>query len=192
MAYEGYRGPANPSDQHQPPYPGSYDINHDHRSYQSPPYGQPYAQFPPEPQSPQSRASSNTRSDGSQQPLYDAVNHAFNNSDAAGRVDPTLIAQIADQVRRQVLDSLKSTGVGATPTTQPPPPPPQYIPRSPTASTTASFPTRNVYTPPSPTRHEFSSHSSNSPDSLHDDLILNGNDDTPTPRHEKNQPAQTS
>ena len=130
MAYEGYRGPANPSDQHQPPYPGSYDINHDHRSYQSPSYGQPYAQYPPEPQSPRSRASSNTQSDGSQQPLYDAVNYAFNNSDAASRVDPALIAQITEQVRRQVLDSLKSTGVGATPATQPPPPPPppqQYM-----------------------------------------------------------------
>ncbi|OCL13315.1 hypothetical protein AOQ84DRAFT_114500 [Glonium stellatum] len=198
MAYEGYRGSSNPSDQHQVPYqgmPGSYDSIYDHRSYQSPSYGQHYAQFPAEPQSPRSRASSNTRSDGSQQPLYDAVNNAFDNSDAASRVDPALIAQITEQVRKQVLDSLKSTGLGATAAAQPPPPPPppqqqQYVPQSPTASTTTSIPTRNVYTPPSPVRHDFSSHGSNSPDPLHDS-ILDGNDDTPTPRYERNQPTQT-
>ncbi|KAF2498120.1 hypothetical protein BU16DRAFT_525680 [Lophium mytilinum] len=189
MAYDGYRGPLNPPDQHSSQY--AYDTTYDPRSYPTNPPSHHQnsnpAYYPPEPQSPRSRASSNTRSDGSQQPIYDAVNSAFDKSDAASRVDPDLIAQITAQVRKQVLDDLKSSGVGVN--AAPQPPPTQHYPaRSPTASTTASFPSRNVYTPPSPTRHDFESHGSNSPDPLRHDPMFDGAGDTPTPRQESTQP----
>jgi hypothetical protein len=191
MAYDGYRGPLHLPDQLQPPYPQAYDPSYDPRTYQSPSSHDPAAStyFPAEPQSPRSRASSNTRSDGSQQPLYDALNNAFDKSDAASRVDPDLIAQITAQVRRQVLNDLKSSGVGVgeVPAAQPPPLH-SYPARSPTASTTATFPSLNVYTPPSPTRHDFDSYGSNSPDSLRHDPMFDGSGDIPTPRYERNEP----
>jgi hypothetical protein len=60
-------------------------------------------------------------------------------------------------------------------------PPQHYVPQSPT-STSASFPTRNVYTPPSPRHPDFSSQGSLSPDPLSHDPLFDGADDTPTPR----------
>lgn len=103
-------------------------------------------------------------------------------------MDPDLIAQITAQVRKQVLDDLKSSGVGVSAPAQLPQQP-QYIPRSPATSTTASFPSRNVYTPPSPSRHEFDTYGSNSPEPLPQDVMYDGSGDTLTPRHERS--AQT-
>lgn len=106
-------------------------------------------------------------------PLQDAVNNAFDESNAASTLDPNLIAHIT----REVVSSLKAAGLtGAhtnktpTPSTaqpaQAPAPPSQYAPpplhhpapththyhneRSPT-SATSSVPPR--YTPPSPNRY---------------------------------------
>lgn len=101
-----------------------------------------------------SRASSSAASDGLPQPvqpLKSAIGNAFEQSDAARTVDPQLIAQIAAEVKKSVLDEIKQSGLtSATPAQPgPPPPPQQHIPPSPD-STSASFPARNVYTPPSP------------------------------------------
>lgn len=152
----------NPSD--QPPYSSSFDYP-DPRLYQNP------ASYP---QQPRSRASSTARPDG---PVSDAVNNAFHNSDAASHVDPRVIAQITEEVRRQVIESLNFSGGPydgrnyASPfestafAKSPPPNQPQqsYVHRSSTSSTTASYPPRDVYTPPSPHRYDHPDHSSPSP-----------------------------
>ena len=46
-----------------------------------------------------------------QQPLKSAIGHAFEKSDAARVVDPDLIAQITEQVKKSVLDEIKSSGM---------------------------------------------------------------------------------
>ncbi|KAJ9665591.1 hypothetical protein H2201_004283 [Coniosporium apollinis] len=152
----------NPSE--QPPYSPSFDYP-DPRLYQNP------ASYP---QQPRSRASSTARPDG---PVSDAVNNAFHNSDAASHVDPRLIAQITEEVRRQVIDSLNFSGgpyegrnyaspfESAAFAKSPPPNQPQqsYVHRSSTSSTTASYPPRDVYTPPSPHRYDHPDRSSPSP-----------------------------
>lgn len=161
MAYD-YRGSQGP-EQYPPTYP-PYD-ERDATSYPaSGGYYASYSQYPTEPRH-RSRASSLARSEASQpQPIHNAanaVNAAFDRSDAAAQVDPALIAQISEQVRRQVIDSLKESGItGSVPVPKP---------QSPTSSTSASFPPRDVYTPPSPDRRDVPTRSSNSPDlSSHD------------------------
>ncbi|KAF2190668.1 hypothetical protein K469DRAFT_559960 [Zopfia rhizophila CBS 207.26] len=189
-AYDGYRAHPNQSDPHQPPYPASYDQAYDPRSYQ-PSSHHHNSHYPPEPSSPRSRASSRARSDGfpqpSQQPLNNALNNAFDNLDTAKGLDPDLIAQITEEVKKSVLNDIKLNG-GVTGQPQPPPPQ-QYIPPQSPTSTSASFPTRNVYTPPSPKHHDYSSHGSESPDPLARDPMFDSSGNTPTPRHERSAPV---
>lgn len=190
-AYDGYRSQPD----HQPYPPSSYDSAYDPRPYQNAPYQQ-NAHYQDVPR-PRSRASSSAPSEGmpqpsqqpSQQPLNKVLNNAFDNSDTARAVDPALIAQITAEVKKSVLDEIKLNGVaGVTGQAQPHPPPPQYVPHSPT-STSASFPSRNVYTPPSPKPADYSSHGSASPDPLARDPMFDGAGDTPTPRHERSAPV---
>ncbi|CAD0018179.1 unnamed protein product [Aureobasidium pullulans] len=110
-------------------------------------------------------------------PVDDAVNHAFERSDAASQVDPTLVAQITEQV----INTLKASGIGQQ-QQQPPQPPPPHArsaqSRSP-AESAASLPGR--YTPPSPTR-DNASHRSLSPEpAMFDSDPYNVNYDLPRP-----------
>lgn len=188
-AYDDYRGQSD----HQTGYSTSpRDSNYDSRPYPTASYHQ--NSHYQDQTGPRSRASSNAPSDNlhqpaAQQPLNSALNNAFDNSDSARTVDPDLIAQITAEVKRSVLDEIKLNGMGgATVQPQPSAPPPHYIPQSP-ASTSASFPSRNVYTPPSPNRPGHSSQGSASPDPLAHDPMFDGAADTPTPRYERTAPA---
>lgn len=181
-AYDSYRQP-----DHQ-----AYDSTYDPRTYQ----GFPYHQNPhyPDQQGPRSRASSSAPSDGlsqpCQQPLNNALNNAFDNSNSARAVDPELIAQITAEVKKSVLDEIKLNSVGAA--TVPPQPstaPPQhYVPHSPT-STSASFPSRNVHTPPSPHHQDFGSQGSISPELPQHDSSFDGAGDTQGSRYERPAPG---
>ncbi|EKG21716.1 hypothetical protein MPH_00936 [Macrophomina phaseolina MS6] len=151
MAYD-YRSPD------QPPSPrGPY-----HESPDQPSYASSYSNSA---RRRNSRSSSGDRSQSSQQgqPVYEAVNNAFDKSGTASQLDPDLVAQITEEVRKQVIDTLKSSG--QLPPQGKPASKPSYPPGSPT-SATASYPPRDVYTPPSPTRHEsiYSSGGSSSPE----------------------------
>ncbi|KAF2737534.1 hypothetical protein EJ04DRAFT_510194 [Polyplosphaeria fusca] len=186
-AYDGSRDRADA----QQPYSSSYDQNYDPRAYQHSSFSQ--GSHYRDEQSPRSRASSNAPSDSlpqPAQPLYNALNNAFDKSDSARAVDPDLIAQITAEVKKSVLDEIKLNGVGVGVAGHPQPPPPQqpYIPQSPT-STSASFPSRNVYTPPSPRHTDYSSHGSASPEPLNRETMFDGADDTPTPRCERSAPV---
>ena len=140
-----------------------------------------------------SRSSSNGASDGLPQPVHQplksAIGNAFDQSDAARTVDPELIAQIAAEVKKSVLDEIKQSGIASTTPTQPgPAPPQQHIPPSPD-STGASFSTRNVYTPPSPCYQDVSAHPSAAQDVPTRDSTLDGStDDLPTPRNNSSVP----
>lgn len=177
-----YRSQPDPS---QAQYSSS---SYDPRSYPHPSH--PHDPNYREPHRPRSPTSSKSASDGYaqpyQQPLYNALNNAFDKSDSAGKVDPELIAQITAEVKKSVLDEIKS-GLGVT-AQQPVAPPQQpYPPQSPISMT--SIPSRNVYTPPSPKQADLSSHGSTSPDPLTHDPLFDGADDTPTPRHERSAPV---
>lgn len=179
----GYRQPESQ------PYASSYGSNpsYDPRAY--PPGSFPHYQEPP---TPRSRASSNSPSDSLpqpvRQPLNNALNNAFDKSDAARAVDADIIAQITAEVKKSVLDEIKLNGVGVTTQAHPAPPPQSCVPQSPT-STQSSFPTRNVYTPPSPRHPDYSSQGPASPDPLAQDPMFDDSGDTPTPRVEKNAPG---
>jgi hypothetical protein len=167
-------------DPHSGSYPPSYDHSYDPRSYAQEP--QSY-----ESQRPPSRSSSIAYSDGQpppiQQPLKNALNNAFDKSDTARGVDPDLIAQITAEVKKSVLDEIKMSGMGGVAGTGPPAVPQPYAVQPPLSAT--SLPPRNVYTPPSPRRSDLSSAS---PDPLARDPLLDGADDTPTPRHQRTPP----
>lgn len=122
-----------------------------------------------------SRASSGSRSDGLQQPvpIREAVNTAFDSSQAAAQADPMLVAQITQEVIKNLAASgLVSPAPPPQQSQQPfttqhshaPPPTTAHAPRSPTTSTSASIP--SDYTPPpSPLkRHEHLSNGASSPD----------------------------
>lgn len=171
---------------HQASYPTSYDGSYDSRAY----YDRD-SQYQ-NPTNGSSRASSSAASDGPQQPvqhpLKNAIGNAFEKSDAARVVDPDLIAQITAEVKKSVLDEIKmGVMAGATQPQPVPMSPQQYVPPSP-ASTSASFPPRDIYTPPSPKKTDFHSQSPHTADPLFRDPLLEGNDDTPTPRHERSAP----
>lgn len=142
-----------------------------------------------------SRSSSNAASDGPpqpvQQPLKSAIGNAFEQSDAARTVDPELIAQIAAEVKRSVLDEIKQSVIASSTPAQPgPPPSQQHIPPSPD-STSASFPTRNVYTPPSPSYQDNPGQQSTAQGLPSRDPTFDGNtDDLPTPRYDPNAPVE--
>lgn len=179
MAYDTHRSQPEHS---QASYSSSYDYSHAPSSYD---YDSQYRA------STHSRASSSVASDGlpqpSQAPLKNAIGHAFEKSDAARVVDPNLIAEITEQVKKSVLEEIKMSVAASATQAQPVHVTPQYVPPSP-ASTSASVPPRDVYTPPSPKHHEFSSQESPSPDPLARDPLLDGNHDTPTPRHGRSAP----
>ncbi|KAF2689117.1 hypothetical protein K458DRAFT_427352 [Lentithecium fluviatile CBS 122367] len=177
----------NQPDHQQTSYPSSYDHNYDPR-----PYNQE-SQFC-ESRRPVSRSSSLAHSDSHpppiQQPLKNALNNAFDKSDSARAVDPDLIAQITAEVKKSVLDEIKMSGMaGVTGTGQPAAPQPYAV--QPPLPTT-SLPPRNVYTPPSPKHVDLSSNVSASPDVLTRDPLFDGADDTPTPRHLRSPPVDTS
>lgn len=139
-----------------------------------------------------SRSSSNAASDGLPQPvqpLKSAIGNAFDQSDAARTVDPELIAQIAAEVKKSVLDEIKQSGIASTSTAQSKPAPPQqYVPPSPD-STNASFPPRNVYTPPSPHYQDTAGHQTIAQDLPYRESNLDGcSDDSPKPRHKPSVP----
>ncbi|KAH0283339.1 hypothetical protein KCU62_g9081, partial [Aureobasidium sp. EXF-3399] len=86
-------------------------------------------------------------------PVENAVNHAFERSDAAGQLDPALVAQITEQV----MNNLKASGIGQ----QQPPPLPIHTRSAHSRSPAESAASINCpYTPPSPTKDSGSSRSS--------------------------------
>ncbi|KAL1792784.1 hypothetical protein ACET3X_009291 [Alternaria dauci] len=136
------------------------------------------------------RRSIDSGSQPMQQPLKSAIGHAFEKSDAARVVDPHLIAQITEQVKKSVLDEIKSSGMAGTTLPQAvPASPQQWSPPSP-VSTSNSIPPRDVYTPPSPKRTDFPRQPSPERDPLYRDPLLDGNSDIPTPRPERSAPAE--
>ncbi len=181
MDYDRYRKTSY--DDYHPRDPHAYGTSYNHETLHHVPL--------------RGRSSSNAASDGLpqpvQQPLKSAIGNAFDQSDAARTVDPDLIAQIAAEVKRSVLDEIKQSGIASTISAQPgPPPPPQYIPPSPD-STSASFPTRNVYTPPSP---HYQDAPRQQPDGIdhqpHEPNFDGDTDDLPTPRHTSIAPIDIS
>ncbi|KAI9879416.1 MAG: hypothetical protein M1830_008547 [Pleopsidium flavum] len=148
MAYEGYRSPPPPEQ------PGLFD------------YSDPRVQYPavyqqqhpselhrPRPREPSSVRGDNYPSDTSrypqsQKPINEAISSAFHNVEPSNYVPPELVAQITENVIKQ----LKTTGLDSgTPVPQQqhqaPPPPPPLAQSPPTRS--GSSP-RNVHTPSSP------------------------------------------
>lgn len=152
MAYDGYR---NATDQ-QPLY-----------EYPDPRMAIPGAYHPPDTyESKSSRHSSRERGNGEpvrpyqpRQPINEAVSTAFDSADLPNNnINPELIAQITENVIKQLRTSGIEAGTPIQPTHQRYPPPPtttyQPTPQSPsTASNTSPPMTRNVYTPPSPHKH---------------------------------------
>ncbi|KAF2839675.1 hypothetical protein M501DRAFT_1015770 [Patellaria atrata CBS 101060] len=196
MAHEGYHSPPEGDNTNLPGAYPQYDFP-DARTYQSPasqyyPANNVYSTE----KRPRSRAASSVRSDTSQQqaqPIYDAVNTAFNKSDAASTIDPAIIAQISEQVKRQVLDSLRGSSVSQSGPTQTKAP--SNEPHSPQLSnaSTSTIPPRNVYTPPSPTRHEFASATPLSPERpAHTSQFLHSRDNESTPTGRNMDNSNTS
>ena len=104
------------------------------------------------------------RTNHHQRPIDEAVSTAFDTADTSG-INPELIAQITQNVIRQLRVSGETgTPITATQAQYPPPPSQQQpYPTSPSIQSDASppMPTRNVYTPPSPHRHtEYPNHGS--------------------------------
>lgn len=183
MDYDRYRNTGY--DDYDPRDPRAYASSYNHDAQHQVPLRR------------RSRSSSNAASDGSlqpvQQPLKSAIGHAFDQSDAARTVDPDLIAQIAAEVKKSVLDEIKQSVIaGAVPAQPGPPLPPQHIPPSPD-STSASFPTRNVYTPPSPSYQSTPTQHSAAQDPPGRETTLDGNtDEVPTSRHTSSVPMDYS
>lgn len=184
MAY--YRDQPEP---HQAPYSASSDASYDSRDYYD---RDAHYQMPADGASRTTTSGAPSDSHHHQpihQPLRTAIGNAFEKSDTARVVDPALIAQITAEVKKSVLDEIKmGVMAGATHSQHAPPVAPQYVPPSP-ASTSASFPPRDVYTPPSPKHSDTHSQPSQAADPLFRDPLFDGNDDTPTPRHEKSVPV---
>lgn len=159
-------------------------------------YGSSYNQDTPHhvPLRGRSRSSSNAAPESLpqpvQQPLKSAIGNAFEQSDAARTVDPDLIAQIAAEVKRSVLDEIKQNGIsGATPAQPGPASPQQHIPPSPD-STSASFPIRNVYTPPSDYYQDASSQPPPAQNLPSRDSTFDGSaDDLPNSRYGSSAPV---
>jgi hypothetical protein len=120
MAYDNYR---TQPDAHRASHPPSFD----HYEYDSQHRASAHDR---------TRTSSSVASDGppqpSQQPLKNAIGNAFEKSDAARVVDPNLIAQITEQVKKSVLEEIKMSvaASAATQAQQPVHVTPQYVPPS--------------------------------------------------------------
>jgi hypothetical protein len=149
------------------PYPSNdYDYVPDPRQYQAPPnLAPPYR--PSDAPRARSRTSSNAtwpiHDPLKPQGVYDAVSSAFDNSTAANQLPEEVIRQITEQVRSQVIDSLKKDGYSAAP---PPASAPPQAPTFPPPPSTAlpkreSPPARDEYLTSPPPRG--SGHSSPSP-----------------------------
>lgn len=168
MAHDRVPLPGTTGQRNAAPYPAYDEYYPDPRQYQSPNITSPYHT---EPMRSRSRANSTARPfshDSSYakqaQPVYDAVDSAFDNTSAPAHVPDEVIQKITEQVRSQVINTLRSEGFpsvaapsASAPPQQyfPPPPPPFIPPQSPTTSTTNSIPTsRNIHTPPSPARRD--------------------------------------
>ena len=153
MANDGYR-----SSSEHPPY---YDYSDPKLQYSN-------SYRPTDSYRPKSRQSSRDRSDirttersklsQPHYPINEAVNAAsVDKAPDNAAMNPELIAQITENVIKQLrtvpLES--GTPVQGIHPQYPPPPPKQPVPQSPTSKTNVSppIPTRNVYTPPSPEKH---------------------------------------
>ncbi|KAF1939161.1 hypothetical protein EJ02DRAFT_352914 [Clathrospora elynae] len=179
------------------PYTSSYNTPHyergrsneyDTRS-RSRPHSSLSANQPRETSPAWDRRSVDSGSQPTQLPLRNAIGNAFDKSDAARVVDPDLIAQITAEVKKSVLEEIKSSVIaGATQPEPVPLSPNHWVPPSP-ASTSNSFPPRDVYTPPSPKRSDLPSRQSPDRESLYREPLLDGNSDTPTPRFERSAPV---
>lgn len=184
MAYDNARPQP---DAHKAPYASTYDYKKAPSTYDYDPQYRAAARGRPDVPS---NAAPGGLPHASHQPLKNAIGNAFEKSDAARVVDPALIAQITEQVKKSVLDEIKM-GVVASAATQAQPVQvtPQQVPPSP-ASTTTSVPPRDVYTPPSPKNADSSSQASSSPDPLARDPLLDETD-TPTPKNTQSDPIDT-
>ena len=172
MAYaEEHRSPFEQQSDHCSPQSQDFPSSRSNPSPLQHPISRPPPQQLNDPR-PRSRASS-ARSDASNQyyhsqpqPINEAVNYAFDRSDAAHKVDPGLVAQITEQV----INSLKASGFNGASQLQPksfqppPPPPPQHSTRpnrrysyTPGSPSSIDAPILQRYTPPSPNRHDQSS-----------------------------------
>ncbi|KAH7561965.1 hypothetical protein BM1_03069 [Bipolaris maydis] len=180
-------------------YPSSSDKQHSHRG-RSPDYDAPRTRsrgrsnapdYQPRDTSPAwDRRTFDAASQPIQQPLKNAIGNAFEKSDAARVVDPNLIAQITAEVKKSVLDEIKSGVMAGTTQHQPVPvSSQQWVPPSP-ASTSNSIPPRDVYTPPSPKRSDFAPHHSPDRGPLHTDPQPDTNHDTPTTRFDRTVPME--
>ncbi|KAF2460246.1 hypothetical protein BDY21DRAFT_160045 [Lineolata rhizophorae] len=155
MAYDSYRDrdsrSSPPFNSDSPPYPTSYYDPADPRAYQQsgpyPPPPPPQSSYPPE--RPRSRGSPREYveydSQRQPQPIYDTINNAFDKSSAASHVDPAIIAQITEEVRRKVIESLPNLNA-----TAPPPQHAHYRAQSHPAFGGPVPPREDVYTPPTP------------------------------------------
>lgn len=106
------------------------------------------------------------------QPIRDAVDRAFGQSQPPNALDPAFIAQVTEAVVKNLQSAnLNQRTPAAPPTSQyPPPPTVQSVPQSPALSSDASLPFR--YTPPSPNgrdRNDNGSRASASPVSMFSD-----------------------
>lgn len=155
------------------PYPRE-DYYPDPRQYQAPSNLVPPSSYPSDAPRQRSRASSSVARPPPPpppiQPVYDAVSDAFDNSAAANQVPDEIIRQITEQVRSQVIHSLKSEGYAAPPPASAPPqaqyafqPPPTAIPREQSpAKNTVPIANAQPRRPRSPVRR-VSSESSSGP-----------------------------
>lgn len=170
MAHDTYRGP--PPEQ-STPYP-QYDYGQaqypEPRYYQnrSPPYQAELAREPSR-TSYSAHPPLDTHQTAQGQPIHDAVTNVFDNSNAATQVPPEILKQLVEDVKAEVLSTLKASGhIPPAPQPASPQQPQPYTPHSPTSpDTTKSVPSRPVHTPPSPIRH--SSNGSSPADSLSQD-----------------------
>lgn len=181
MDYDRYRNTSY--DDYDPRDPRAYASSYSHDTTQHVPLRR------------RSRSSSNAASDGLpqpvQQPLRSAIGNAFDQSDAARTVDPDLIAQIAAEVKKSVLDEIKQSVIAGAVPAQPGPPPQQHIPPSPD-SISASVPTRNIYTPPSPSYQETHTQQTAARDLPSRESTFDGNtDELPKPLHTSSVPTDT-
>lgn len=158
--------------------PSSYDYATDPRTSYSPSYEHLDAQKPRPRGSSVSHGDRNMTDQArflrSRQPVDEAVTSAFDTNDTAHHVPPELIAQITENVLKQ----LKTTTAGENETTPmpqgqstyAPPPVHQPVPLSPSTGAGSSPPiaNRKVYTPPSPQKHsDYTGHSSPPPPSVY-------------------------
>ncbi|KAH8730442.1 hypothetical protein GQ44DRAFT_768214 [Phaeosphaeriaceae sp. PMI808] len=173
MSYDTYRSHL---DAHQASYPSSYDDSHvsSSRNYDSQYRAPTYTNSAPDGLPPQ-------------QPLKNAIGNAFEKSDAARVVDPNLIAQITEQVKKSVLEEIKLSVAASATQAQPVHVTPQNVPHSHTSSF-ASIPPRDVYTPPSPEKTGPFRRTSTSPDPSARDSVLDEDNDTPVPQHGRTAP----